>query len=34
MGAAADPSKTIVCLPNRVSIHIEGGEADVDIVSG
>lgn len=34
MGPAHDTNQTIVCLPNRVSISIEGGDADVDVVSG
>ena len=34
MGAISRTNQSIVCLPNKVSVTIEGGEADVDIVTG
>ena len=33
MGKISKTNQTIVCLPNRVSITIEGGESDVDVIA-
>ncbi len=33
-GAVRTTSRSIICLPNKVSITIEGGTGDVDVVAG